>query len=449
MIRCQQVEFLEQMCYNIYATNAAGQRPVATQKNISYYYLSPSGFLPHWSRFVTGNLEGLYFWGRNIMGSKHKTTEWFIQRARQMHGDKYSYLETQYIESRGKVVIICPEHGRFEQEPASHLRGSGCPECGGRVQKLSDDYRKLAKKRGFIWLGPEVDKAKIKTEWQCQNKHRWMAGFFTIQQGTGCPYCAGKAPKSVKDYHDLAKKRGFIWMGPEVNKVRIKTMWQCQKGHKWEAAFNGIKTGNGCPYCAVISTEDYHNLATERGFTWLGPEVPNTVTKTKWQCQKGHIWETKFSYIQTGTGCPICHQSRGEKAITSFLNDYGIIYSRQQRFDECRDKRPLPFDFYFYLNQSHFLVEYDGIQHFEPMSFGDDKLENIQRRDIIKTKFAHDNNFILIRIHYTVKSIGVYLQFELEKHLSFSLDQLKNQPERPQPKIKPINPYQWKQGVLL
>ncbi len=111
----------------------------------------------------------------------------------------------------------------------------------------------------------------------------------------------------------------------------------------------------------------------------------------------------------------------------------------------------MPFDFYFCLNQIHFLVEYDGIQHYEPIDYwgGDEALEKTQRRDAIKTKFAQDNGFILIRIPYTVKNIEAYLRFELEKYLPFSLDQLRNRPERPQPKIKPINPYQWNQGVLL
>ncbi len=74
--------------------------------------------------------------------------------------------------------------------------------------------------------------------------------------------------------------------------------------------------------------------------------------------------------------------------------------------------------------------------------------QGVQRRDAIKTKFAQDNGLILIRISYKIEDIEAYLQFELEKHLPFSLDQLSIL-ERPQPKIKPINPYQWQQGTLF
>jgi hypothetical protein len=49
---------------------------------------------------------------------------------------------------------------------------------------------------------------------------------------------------------------------------------------------------------------DYHALAEKRDFRWLGPEVPNAATKTGWECHQGHRWETTYSSIQQGTGCP-------------------------------------------------------------------------------------------------------------------------------------------------
>ncbi len=133
------------------------------------------------------------------------------------------------------------------------------------------------------------------------------------------------------------------------------------------------------------------------------------------------------------------------------MNNYSILYDRGKWFNGCRYKYPLPFDFYIHLDSKYFLIEYDGIQHFESVKGwgGEKALKVVQRRDAIKTKFAQDNGFVLIRIPYTVKSIAAYLQFELEKYLTFPLDQLKDQPQKPHPKIKPINPYQWQQGVLL
>lgn len=57
------------------------------------------------------------------------TQEDFIRRATEIHGDKYDYTPTEYINSRCKVTIICPIHGPFTQKAMSHLIGNGCDEC--------------------------------------------------------------------------------------------------------------------------------------------------------------------------------------------------------------------------------------------------------------------------------------------------------------------------------
>ena len=39
----------------------------------------------------------------------------FVERARKVHGDKYDYSRVNYINYDGKVTIVCPIHGKFEQ----------------------------------------------------------------------------------------------------------------------------------------------------------------------------------------------------------------------------------------------------------------------------------------------------------------------------------------------
>jgi hypothetical protein len=63
-------------------------------------------------------------------GSNSMGLEEFIKRARKVHGDKYDYSSTNYINSSTDVCIICPIHGEFNQIPDNHLRGKGCRECG-------------------------------------------------------------------------------------------------------------------------------------------------------------------------------------------------------------------------------------------------------------------------------------------------------------------------------
>lgn len=63
----------------------------------------------------------------------------FITRSIVIHDDKYDYSKVVYIHGRIKIVITCPVHGDFEQEPNNHLNGAGCNQCG--VNRLINSQR--------------------------------------------------------------------------------------------------------------------------------------------------------------------------------------------------------------------------------------------------------------------------------------------------------------------
>lgn len=69
---------------------------------------------------------------------KRKTTEEFIQAAKKVHGDLYDYSQVVYINSYIKVRIGCPKHGFFFQKPKYHLKGNGCPKCGGSIKHTNE-----------------------------------------------------------------------------------------------------------------------------------------------------------------------------------------------------------------------------------------------------------------------------------------------------------------------
>ena len=60
---------------------------------------------------------------------KQVMKEEFIEKARKIHGERYDYSKVNYINSKTKVCIICPEHGEFWQTPDNHLQGKGCYIC--------------------------------------------------------------------------------------------------------------------------------------------------------------------------------------------------------------------------------------------------------------------------------------------------------------------------------
>lgn len=63
------------------------------------------------------------------------TTEDFIAKAKEVHGELYDYSQTIYVDSRTKVGIICPKHGLFWQNPTGHLLGYKCEKCSYEQRK--------------------------------------------------------------------------------------------------------------------------------------------------------------------------------------------------------------------------------------------------------------------------------------------------------------------------
>lgn len=73
------------------------------------------------------------------------TTEKFIERSKIVHGNKYDYSQTEYKSAHEKVKIICPTHGVFEQKAWGHLNGKGCPECARKKPWTTETFVKKAK----------------------------------------------------------------------------------------------------------------------------------------------------------------------------------------------------------------------------------------------------------------------------------------------------------------
>lgn len=181
----------------------------------------------------------------------------------------------------------------------------------GRKRKTLRDYYALAKSKGFEWIGEEAPYTRGKTWWRCSEGHEWEARYNSIQQGSGCPHCCGNALRTSESYHSLAESKGFKWIGKELPKnVDIKTTWRCPENHEWEACCASIRKGTGCPHCygnVRKTSEDYHELAESKGFKWIGEEPPgNVMGKTWWQCSKGDKWEARYNDIRRGKGCPHC-----------------------------------------------------------------------------------------------------------------------------------------------
>jgi hypothetical protein len=73
------------------------------------------------------------------MGKKI-TNESVIEKCKAVNGDKYDYSKLKYINSKTPLTIICKEHGEFHQLLCNHLKGCGCPKCGGNNRMKTEEY---------------------------------------------------------------------------------------------------------------------------------------------------------------------------------------------------------------------------------------------------------------------------------------------------------------------
>ena len=74
------------------------------------------------------------------------TTEEYITKCKEVHGDKYDYSKTKYTIGADKVEIICKEHGSFLQDASAHSQGSGCPLCSPQAPLTTDVFIERCKK---------------------------------------------------------------------------------------------------------------------------------------------------------------------------------------------------------------------------------------------------------------------------------------------------------------
>lgn len=82
------------------------------------------------------------------MGQNKKLTlNEFILKSKSVHGDKYQYNNTNYINTITPVIITCPIHGDFSVRPSDHIhKKCGCKKCsGGRTRYNRNFYRKSEK----------------------------------------------------------------------------------------------------------------------------------------------------------------------------------------------------------------------------------------------------------------------------------------------------------------
>ena len=123
------------------------------------------------------------------------TNEDFIKKSIVKHGDKYDYSKSSYKYTNEKLIIICKEHGEFRQTPMIHLRGSGCPKCGGTMKQNTNDFIN----RSYLIYGDRYDYKLVdykniheKVIIICREHGEFRQTPNSHLHNSGCPKCGDK-----------------------------------------------------------------------------------------------------------------------------------------------------------------------------------------------------------------------------------------------------------------
>ena len=152
-----------------------------------------------------------------------------------------------------------------------------------------------------------------------------------------------------------------------------------------------------------LSTKYINSTILSQGDVWLNPEeyINSTTRNLHIRCACGKEYDTSFvNFIRAGvTRCPTCSskESNGEVIIRSFLENNNIKFVFNKRFADCRDIKPMPFD--FYLPEYNMCIEFDGQHHF--FDFPNwTSLKDVQRHDKMKDQYCSEHGIKIVRIPY-------------------------------------------------
>ena len=226
---------------------------------------------------------------------------------------------------------------------------------------------------------------------------------------TRCPYCSKNRKLTFEEVKEFIEKHNFKLLSTIYINNRTPLILQCKNGHIFSVRLDNFKQSLKCPMC-IRHYGAYTENEVKQYIESFGYELLSKYTdihkKITIKCPNGHIYVTSFnSFKNNGTRCSVCRKSKGEEKIFEILKELRIESINQFTFDDCQYKTFLPFD--FYLPQYNILIEYDGIQHFEPTDFAgkgkkwaEEQFKLTKIKDNIKTQYCKDNNIKLIRIPY-------------------------------------------------
>lgn len=346
----------------------------------------------------------------------------------------------RYINMNTKIHFKCLIHNfEFDAFPQNMLRGHGCRKCGNEKQskkqtkshdEFVEDLKNINQNVDVIGTYVNMDTRVLV---KCSiDGYTWNADPRKLMRGCQCSVCSNRTV--IAGINDIATVR------PDL----IKYLKHKEDAYRYtpgsekyvdiicpECGYeDNIRTANlsrfgfscnGCyenKYGRKRMHHGYWNRDTMqqylkekyRDYTLLDVQIPSNdnceYLKALIKCpnEKHSPYWVYWTNILSGHQCSLCHiedaMSKGERAAESIFQKHNYVYEPQKRFDDCRDKYTLPFD--FYLADYNLVVEIMGEQHEHPIDHfgGEESFKKCIKHDKIKRDYLKQNNIHCLDIWY-------------------------------------------------
>ncbi len=197
-----------------------------------------------------------------------------------------------------------------------------------------------------------------------------------------------------------------------------KTMWKCrcECGNECVAMSSHLLSGHtlscGCQQTVHLHPRKAADLTGQKfGMLTVMHRMPNRLvgknSRVVWHCRCECGRETDVLALLLSEGlvksCGCLSVSHAERIMADYLSKNVVEFVSQYQPDGLQGVGGgrLKFDFAVFLyNELRFLIELDGIQHYEPVAYfgGVSKYEQIRANDSLKSLWANEHHAKLIRI---------------------------------------------------
>lgn len=274
--------------------------------------------------------------------ARRKTTEYFIERSKSIHGDRYDYSKSVYVNNSTNVEILCKEHGAFFQQPVAHYNGSGCTACVKRDVKTLFDFKRhisndLLKLWEFKGLTDEsVVKVTSPVVVYC-NKHgeTFNSTLSSLYRRESC--CNVSRAILVSE----SKTKEFSFYVEKMNKIHngryeyLDELGKVSKYHKINILCkehgvfsqdieHHLNRKQGCNACAMLergrvkskkwvdSLPDKLNKMHLQNVKIVSiSDVQSSLDKITLSCDEHGIFEKTYGNLKLGQRCPLCSVYEG------------------------------------------------------------------------------------------------------------------------------------------